>query len=487
MKNKVLLFFSKTEAEAILLPMSLLMVAEPLLKNGFEVKIIDQRLSADWQQQILDFLSDGQILAVGFSVLTGKPIKHALEASLFVREHSQAKIIWGGVHPSLLPEQTLANDLIDFAVIGEGEETMLELCHHLANQENDFFKISGIAYKDDGRIIINPVRQFINLDQSVVPPYRLIDFEKYVKNSSFATGKVGREIDFYTSRGCPYHCGFCYNKSFNACKWRGTSAIKVVEHMERLVRDYGITSLNIEDDEFFTDKRRVLEICRLMKEKNISLDIFACHRINFLDNTSMEDLLLLQVSGFKTFALGVESGSPRILKLINKAITVDQVLRIISKLKQAGIGSKYYFMVGFPTETIDDIYQTTDLMLAMKKIDPSIRIPPWRNYTPYPGTDLYNLSVQQGFKTPQKLEDWADFDFDHATMPWLDKKTKRVIANVVYFNRYFGLPSLTPNTDWYLKLSRLYGRTVDWRWRRHLFWAPEKVIIRLFLSLKKHF
>ncbi|MCX6796616.1 MAG: radical SAM protein, partial [Candidatus Falkowbacteria bacterium] len=483
-KPKVILFFPKNDAEVNLLPMSLLLLASPLLNNGFDVKIIDQRINNNWRVDLLQELFDINTIAVGFSVLTGQPINYALAVSRLVKEKSKVKVIWGGVHPSLLPEQTLSNDVIDIVVIGEGEATMLELCQYLVrNQELSL--VQGIGYKKDGKIIINAPRDFIDLNQSALPPYYLIDFERYVAQRSFASGQAGRDIDFYTSRGCPYSCGFCYNKEFNRCRWRSQSATKVVEHMEYLVKNFKITSLNIEDDEFFVDKNRSLEICALIKEKKLEFDIFATHRINLIEQLSIKELQELLAAGFKTLAFGVESGSPRILKMINKNISREQVLSAVKKLKEVGMGSKYYFMVGFPGEELEDVYQTTDLMLAMKKIDNSIRIPPWRVYTPYPGTDLYQASIEQGFKAPQRLEDWARFDFEHIRIPWINNKFKNIVYNVMYFNRYLSL-SMPAKASFYLKLSRWYGKTVDWRWKRHLFdFVPEKVLIKTWLKIKQ--
>ncbi|MEK7168082.1 MAG: radical SAM protein [Patescibacteria group bacterium] len=482
---KIILCFPKNNAKARLLPMSLLMLAPLLKKAGFEVVVIDERMDEDWRRNLISLLEKGDVLMVGISVLTGQAITHALKISEIVRQNSPAKVVWGGVHPSLLPEQTLANDLIDFVVIGEGESTLLELAQSLAGH-GEISGINGIGYKKDGRIIINPSRPFIDLNQSERPSYELVDVERYVTKVSLGSGGTRRDIDFYTSRGCPYRCGFCYNQNFNRSRWRGQSAQKVVEHMEYLVDKFGVTLLDIEDDEFFIDKERVMDICRLLEEKKLNLEIVACHRVDLFGKVSAEELDQLRRAGFRNLVFGVESGSPRILKLIRKDIACEQVLAAVEKLKAARIGSKYCFMVGFPEETLADIYQTTDLILAMKKINPNILIPPWRIYTPYPGTDLYESSIKQGFVPPARLEDWANFDFENINMPWIGKQRRKIIANITFFFPFVGLSEIK-ESGLYLKLGRWYGKTVDWRWRHHWFnFVPEKTLVKLWLRLKDH-
>ena len=153
---KVVLFYPKLEenieeGQRILLPMSILTVAAPLAAESVEVKIIDQRVTDNWQNVLMEELKK-EPLIVGFSVLTGKQILYALEASKIVKENSKAFVVWGGVHPSLLPEQTLKNEMIDYLIIREGEKSFLELFRSLANKE-DISKIKGIAWKDENKNI----------------------------------------------------------------------------------------------------------------------------------------------------------------------------------------------------------------------------------------------------------------------------------------------------------------------------------------------
>lgn len=484
--SDVVLFFPKSEGkDTILLPASVLMVAAPLVKVDYKVKIIDQRVDRDWKEVLLKELKNKPIV-FGVSVLTGKQILNGLEVSKLVKENSDTFVVWGGVHPSLLPKQTLENDYIDCVVIGEGEETLLELTEALKTK-SPLGNIKGLGYKKDGKIIFNPQRDFIDLDKLPEMPYYLIDVEKYVAKKSYATGRPARNLAFYTSRGCPHRCGFCYNKEFNKRRWRGKSAEEVVGKMKKLIKDYRINAFEIEDDEFFTNIERVRKICELIIRENLNIDIFASCRVNYVaDNINDKYLKLLYRAGFRTLAFGVESGSEKILDLMHKDITINQVFETIRKLKKAGINSKYYFMAGFPTETISDLYKTTDLIQEMKQIA-SLRIPAWRVFTPYPGTDLYELAVKQGWQAPKSLEEWANYDFNTIRMPWVRGREKRVIKNVAFLIRYLEMGKTT-GRGLFFKLVKIFGKTVDWRWKKHLFsFVPEKYFIKSILKIKKLF
>lgn len=482
--SNIILFFPKSEEkDVVLLPASVLMVAAPLIKAGYKVKIIDQRVDKNWKKILLEETKKAP-LAFGVSALTGQQILNGLDASRLVKENSNVPVIWGGVHPSLLPKQTLENEYIDFVVVGEGEETFFELVKALETKSS-FENIKGLGYKKGGKVILNPQREFINLDESLGIPYHLVSVEKYISRKSYTANKSARNIAFYTSRGCPHRCGFCYNKEFNKRRWRGKSAEKVVEDMKKIIKDYRITSFDIEDDEFFVDTERARKICDLIIKENLNVEIFTTCRVNYVAN-NMDDkyLKLLYRAGFRILSFGVESGSERILELMHKDITINQVFETITRLKKAGINSKYFFMTGFPTETIDDLYKTTDLIQKMKKLDARILIPAWRVFTPYPGTDLYNLAIKHGWQPPKSLEEWADYDFNTVRMPWVKGKKKRIIKNVSFLINYLEM-SRTVGRGIFFKLAKIFGKIVDWRWKNYFFsWVPEKYIIISALKLK---
>ena len=156
-KNRILLIFPKLGPyDQVIkdMPLSLIYAARIAQKEGFAVTIIDQRLIKDWQKVIAEELKKEPILA-GISVMTGKPIKYALEVSSFIKKHCDIPVVWGGVHPTILFEQTLANENIDIVVRGEGEKTLYELAASLLKNKAGLSSIKGISFKDGNRLIHN--------------------------------------------------------------------------------------------------------------------------------------------------------------------------------------------------------------------------------------------------------------------------------------------------------------------------------------------
>lgn len=483
----VVLFFPRFTSdnhETRLLPASLLMVAAPLAQAGYQVRIIDQRVDNQWADTLRRAL-DEKPLVVGFSALTGQQILHGLEASRIVKEHGQTVTVWGGVHASLLPEQTLANPYVDLVAIGEGEQTFFELVEKL-KRGNSYKEIAGLGYQETGRIVCNPERPFLDMDKLAPLPYHLVNVENYIAARSFATGRTGRSIALYTSRGCPHRCGFCYNLKFNRRKWRGKSAQKVVAEMEELIDRYNITSFEIEDDEFFTDLKRAREISQLIIDKQWKVDIFTSCRVNYAADLMDDSLIrLLAQAGFKKLSFGVESGSERIQRLIDKDINNAQVIKTVRRMTAAGITSKFYFMCGFPGESLADLRTTCGLMREIKRCYRGALIPGWRLFVPYPGTTLYDQAVRYGFRPPASLAEWARYDFETVRMPWLFSKQRKLIDTIPYMLRFLELPP-AKRRSWYLRLGRWYGKTIDWRWRHRWFAAPERKLVDFIRRLHRN-
>lgn len=223
--KKIILFFPKILPYAIgeaerwnMLPMSLLALASPLETAGFQVEIIDQRVEDDWKEMFKKSINNSNVLMVGISVMTGYPIKGALDCSRFIRSlNKDITIVWGGVHPTLMTEQTLSSELVDIVVTGEGEESIVELANALGSGSG-LDEINGINFKKDGKIICNTPSEPIDLETSQAPAYHLVDIDSYLSTPWKSESK--RPLAFFTSRGCSWRCGYCYNLTFNRRRWR---------------------------------------------------------------------------------------------------------------------------------------------------------------------------------------------------------------------------------------------------------------------------
>ena len=202
--------------------MGVLSVATPVSRAGYEVQILDQRIEPQWRR-VLETALAGGLLCVGVSSMTGPQLRHALEVSRLVKEHGDIPVVWGGIHPSLLPEQTLENEYIDIVVQGEGEETFLELVQALAGRTS-LQSVRGIWYKDNGHIRQTDARPVLDLNTQPPLAYDLIESRKYIRVMSGV-----EHLNFFTSRGCPHRYTFCFNTPFNNQSWRALAEQRDVQ------------------------------------------------------------------------------------------------------------------------------------------------------------------------------------------------------------------------------------------------------------------
>ena len=407
------------------IPWGLLYVSSILVKEGYSVRIIDEFVTPDWQDLVLEEIAKKPII-FGVSSMTGIQIKYGLNFASFVKKFSDIPVVWGGIHSSLLPAQTLKNQNVDFAVIGDGEETIVELVRAL-EEKSGFDKIKGLAFKQGSEIFINDSRPMIELDNIPVIPYDLIDMNSYF------TKRLGRKrvITMLSSRGCLHRCKFCYNNVVNNRTWRSFSLDRIFGNLHELIEKYNIDGVFWTDDNFFQDKKRVNNIAeRIIKEK-IDIKWGAQGRIDYLHSYDQDFIDLLKGSGLHTVNLGVESGSDRVLKAISKDITRQQVIEVKIRLTKNDIYQNYFFMFGFPGETDDDIFQTAELiyqLISEKSFLFDIYGPSL--YTPYPGTELFDESVKMGFKPANTLEGWIKMNWLELNLPWFSRSSRTKIENI---------------------------------------------------------
>lgn len=395
-----------------LLPLSVLSLASPLLEAGYEVTLIDQRVDDGWRGALESVLNAGDVACVGVSAMTGYPIAGALDASRLAKEASPATpVVWGGVHPSLLAEQTLASPLVDLVVRGEGEASFLALVRALeAGGARALDRVPGLSRVEGARVVHVPPAEPLGLDALPAPAYGLVDVGRYLNAPFAASGS--RPLAFATSRGCPFRCRYCYNLAFNRGRWRGMSADRVQREAARLVAEHGVDGLFLLDDNFFANPRRVREICDLLVREGPAVRFLNANcRVDSIDSFSAEDLARLREAGFDELFVGVESGSDRVLAHVGKGTAVEQTLRANRKLEAAGIVPVYSFMVGMPGETREDMEATLALMVRLRDDHPAAVVNALNIYSPFPGTPLYDEAVSLGMPEPATLRDWAEVDY----------------------------------------------------------------------------
>jgi anaerobic magnesium-protoporphyrin IX monomethyl ester cyclase len=403
MQKKVLLVYPGNISSGFSFPMGLLYIARALIETGIEVTFL--HMGTDTVSK----LKKEDYLFVGISVLTGNMILNALEVARIVKEYNKdIPIVFGGVHPSLLPEETLKHELVDIVVIGEGEETVKELAFNLAGGK-DLAGVRGVAYKDsNGSVIVNDCRPNIDINKADTDlPYHLFG-EYFIANTAV--------LPIHTSRGCPYSCGFCYSVAFHKSKYRAKSASVVADEIEYFYRKFNIRKYDfIYEDEFFIDVNRVVEILQTLIKRGIRIRWNAFCRFNTFDQAMQKfgDSFpkLLKDSGCNNLLFGAEAGTQRLLDdIINKKIKLEQIHGTIDVLRTHQIPHRISFMTCFPTETERDVEAILQLIDMISRGNRQIAVGIF-NLAPFPGTSIFKMLVDKfGYIPPAGLEAWGKFN-----------------------------------------------------------------------------
>ncbi len=395
------------------LPLSLLHAA-CLTSRHYEVRIIDQRLDHKWKDTLKKSISNDTI-CIGVTALTGQMIREGLNFSKHVKENYNLPVLWGGVHATLLPEQTLENGHIDYVVEGEGAISLYQLVKTL-DEGGSLKTIKGIWYKENGNLMKSSDRTFIDLDELPEIPYHLVDINDYLP-----VYKGRRSVFFQSSRGCPHRCTYCYNNVFNRGRWRSLSAEKTLQSIEKLIYEHkNIDDIYFVDDNFFIDIDRARKIIEGLKELDVT---WQAQGVDISSLKRMDDsfLKLIEESGCLRMTIGIESGSPKIRSFMSKKGKIEDILSTVERLNQFDLIIYCSFLVGIPGETDEDIKDTIHLLFKMIRLNNKVRNSPFYIYTPYPGTKMYDHVSEHGYRLPESLEEWADCEWDKTTISGREK------------------------------------------------------------------
>jgi len=306
----------------------------------------------------------------------------------------------GGPHATLFPDHVLAKTHASVVVLGEGEETFGELLEAL-DKGRDLEQVRGIAYRSrDGAILrTGPRPQIENLDAIFYPyytGYRDFTFRHYAGFPALPRPTAA----MITSRGCVFDCTYCASVSFWGRRWRYRSAANILGEMDWLVKELGVKSLYLFDDNFPVNKERAAEICEGMLTRKYGIRWSCCSHVRMADR----DLLkLMKSSGCVSIDFGVESGSDRILKSINKKQTRKDIERAFSLAHEAGIKPRAFIMVGNSGEDEGTIDETIDLIGRIRPYSSVGASILWL----LPGTTVYDEAVKNGHIRESY---WRDFD-----------------------------------------------------------------------------
>ncbi|MHA1270894.1 MAG: B12-binding domain-containing radical SAM protein [Candidatus Helarchaeota archaeon] len=406
-------------------PLGLLSIAAVLLEAGHKVMIYDHNIENSGIKKCLEFNPE----LVGVSSFTGPMIKDGLKLSK-IFHNNDIPVVWGGVHASLLPSQTVEDPRIDMVIVGEGEETIVDLADSLENNR-ELDNVKGLVWKkgdkNNYKIITNEPRPFIDdLDKLPFPAWELIDEKKYLATMMGWERSSSEFFSIQTSRGCPFRCGFCYNIIFNNRKWRCKSKNRVIEEISFLKDKYKVKRINFRDDNFVVNKNRTKSICKELYKNKFDIEFGIDCRVDLLNK---ELGTFLKIAGCDQIYFGIESGSPRILKFIRKDITLKQAWDAVKLCKKLKIKSSTSFIIGFPTETKMDLLMTEKFIFKLRPDSLLVKM-----FVPYPGSQLYNYTVNNKlFNPPNKLEDWG-LDWTHIEFKLsdIDPKLLNMVMKKLY-------------------------------------------------------
>jgi radical SAM superfamily enzyme YgiQ (UPF0313 family) len=430
--------------------MGLIMTSIHLCER-YRIEIVDQKVEKHWKTQLTELLSQNPI-CLGVSALTGRQIQGGLFASQMAKNRG-VPVVWGGVHASILPAQTVSHPLVDYVVEGEGEETFAELVDTMASQESTS-DIRGVWSKGNGKPVFGGPRSFIKLDELPQIPYHLVDLKKYIFPAIH-----GISLILYTSRGCPQRCRFCYNHGFNKSKWRSFSPERVVNDIKHLRTQFPrVGHIQFWDDNFFVNLSRAREIAERLKQLDPAVTwwVVGAH---ITDIAKMDDeyLACLRDSGLRELFIGVESGSQKILDIIHKKLTLDNLFINNTRLADFGMRPTYSFLSAIPGEEEEDIQKTIEVMFRLKRENPGIVLGNLKPFICFPGTPLFDKAVELGFKPPEKLEEWAKFEwwnYFKRDLPWLSDKRKKLLLQLYYY-------TVLMNPEYYLINSKFFTFVVS--------------------------
>ena len=342
------------------IPYNLCLLAA-MVEGICEIAIIDANATEISEVEFTEALARLSPHVLGITVLMDQYAPAGHYTAKIVKEYnSEIKVIMGGVYATMNSEQAMSDPNVDYIVIGEGEYVFRDLLGYF--REKNPIPQKGISYRLNGKIINGGHSNFIEeLDALPLPAYRLIDFEKYANSAPRKSVDSPRKFPYariFSSRGCPFGCVFCQVELISGKMFRPRSARNVLGEIQWLKEKYGVKSLIFDDDNMLIDRRRAVEIFQGMIARDLVMPWSAIAVATFrLDDELIE---LMRASGCEYIDVAPESGSQRVLKeIIGKPVNLEHAKSVVAKAREEGIYVAANFVIGFPTETWDEIRQTT--------------------------------------------------------------------------------------------------------------------------------
>jgi anaerobic magnesium-protoporphyrin IX monomethyl ester cyclase len=380
-------------------PLGLVYLAAYLRKHGFKSEILDTNALRFSRRMILDWIKERSPDFVGFTVFTHMANVVAEIAAEIKREMPSIKILVGGPHVHMLyKEYVEEHPQIDFVCTGEGEYTLLQLMEAHQNKQ-DLRTVKGLCYRENGQTVVTQTQDLImDLDSLPFPAWDMVQTDHYYGPQAL-DGESPYTI-FLNSRGCPYKCTYCVTPSFWG-KQRRRSPQNIGEEIEQASHKLKLRAMRFEDDLFTLVKSWAWAVCdEFIKRKLTHIKWETNGRVS---NVDFELLKHMKKAGCVSICMGIEFGSQRVQDMTKRGIKIPKIFEVVSMAKKAGLRVKGYFVIGYPTETEQDILETIKLSKALD-LDYAV----FSYCTPFPGTPLFNYAKEHNLI---QSYDWNDYQF----------------------------------------------------------------------------
>ncbi|MBI3696655.1 MAG: B12-binding domain-containing radical SAM protein [Acidobacteria bacterium] len=465
--KKIVFFFPAFSSQEATAPLGILAVATPLLRAGYEVCIVDSTITPNFRKRVIDELADALCLAV--SLVTGPMIRETVEIGRAAKKlYPELPVIVGGWHPSLLPDQTLAADFVDVVVKGQGEEALLEVVRRL-EQCASLKGIAGVGYKQDGQLVFNLPRPLKPIRELPPKAYHLADFDAYER-------VCGRRWAMYiSSLACPYSCSYCTNQGVYGRQWNALEPEQAAEEMADLVARYRLALLWVVDDNFLVDRERAVGIAEGLVRRGVKFDWSIQASTNLVARLTVEELKLLRRAGLSQVSQGADSGSLKVLDLMNKDFQkIETIYTAAEKLHQAGIRPSFNLIFAYPGEGDQERRESIRLMMNICRRYPGAEF--WTNiFTPYPGAPVMERAAELGIEVPKSFEGWADFFPRYTVLPWLNGRRHRRLQTMREYMRvaFHRVPIGADRRHWAARaVQQAISLPARWRLDHDLYGFP---------------
>lgn len=409
--------------------------------SGFDVRLIDLHVENVYPKDAADRVREYDPHVVALTAKTlGWPA--VIEIAQMVKATCpNTVVVVGGPHLSIYAEESMTWECFDIAVVGDGEETFLEICERVESKSELTDVLGTVVRMPDGEIVRNPPRPLSrSINKYPQTAWDLIPIEDYnclTLLRPFAT--------MVTTRGCPWHCGYCSQVYSEKLRFRAVNL--VVDEMEYLVKQRGVREIVFFDETFTIGKKRMMKFSDEVQRRGIKVKFNIRARVDTVDRDVVR---ALKKAGLRSIHMGVEAGTDRVLKIMNKQITREQTERAFRICREEGVDTRGYFMIGYYDATPQDIEDTIQFAAGIG-LD-------WASFsvaTALPATDLYRIAQERGYVDG---DFWKQYTIDGGgVIPQLETETftaemLRAYRTKAYMNFYLR-PDLIRR-----KLSKSEGR-----------------------------